>query len=52
MSGRQAKAITAPVLRRMLAYIRHSATPARDHVIILLSLGGLAAIIIIAMRLH
>src|SRR3954454_18008427 len=44
MSGRQAKAITAPVLRRMLAHSRHSATPARDHVIILLSLrAGLRA---------
>src|SRR4051812_1635630 len=44
MSGRQAKTITAPVLRRMFAYARHSATPARDHVIILLSVrAGLRA---------
>src|SRR3954451_1431296 len=44
MSRRQAKAITATVLRRMLAYTQHSTTPARDHVIILLSLrAGLRA---------
>ena len=44
MSGRQAKSISASMLRRMLAYTRHSATLARDRVIIQLSLrAGLRA---------
>ena len=37
MSGRQAKLITPTVLRRMLAYTRQTASPARDRVIVLLS---------------
>jgi integrase len=44
MSGRQAKLITPLTLRRMLACVRHSQDPARDRVIILLSVkAGLRA---------
>jgi integrase len=44
MPGRQAKLITSSVLRRMLAHIRHSYSPERDRVIILLSVkAGLRA---------
>jgi integrase/recombinase XerD len=45
MPGRQAKLISASVLQRMLAHVRrHSPTPARDRVIILLSVrAGLRA---------
>ena len=37
MAGRQARIITASVLRRMLAHIRQSQFPVRDRIIILLS---------------
>jgi integrase/recombinase XerD len=44
MPGRQAKLITPATLRRMLAHVRQSSTPARDRVIILLSVkAGLRA---------
>jgi integrase len=45
MPGRQAKLISAVVMRRMLAHVRrHSRTPARDRVMILLSVrAGLRA---------
>jgi integrase len=44
MSGRQAKVITSPTLRRMLAYVRHTRFPCRDRVIVLLSVkAGLRA---------
>jgi integrase len=44
MPGRQAKLITAHVLRRMLTYARHTHDPERDRVIILLSVkAGLRA---------
>ena len=44
MPGRQAKVISASTLRRMLAYARHSPHPARNRVIILLSVkAGLRA---------
>ena len=44
MPGRQAKLITPLTLRRMLACVRHSQDPARDRVIILLSVkAGLRA---------
>jgi integrase/recombinase XerD len=44
MPGRQAKAITPFTLRRMIAYTRQSQDPARDRVIILLSVkAGLRA---------
>ena len=44
MPGRQAKLISAPMLRRMLAYARQSEDPARNRVIILLSVkAGLRA---------
>lgn len=37
MAGHQAKFISEPMLRRMLSHVRHSPTPDRDRVIILLS---------------
>jgi integrase len=44
MPGRQAKLIAPSMLRKMLAHVRHSSTPARDRVIILLSVkAGLRA---------
>lgn len=44
MPGRQARLIAAYTLRRMLAHVRHSPTPARDRAIILLSVkAGLRA---------
>ena len=44
MPGRQAKIISPSMLRKMLAHVRHSRTPARDRVIILLSIkAGLRA---------
>jgi integrase len=44
MPGRQAKTITAPTLRRMLNYARHTAQPTRSVAIILLSVkAGLRA---------
>jgi integrase len=44
MPGRQAKLITPALLRRMLAHMRHSQFPARDRVIVLLSVkAGLRA---------
>jgi integrase len=44
MPGKQAKAISPAMLRRMLRHVRHSPYPARDRVIILLSVkAGLRA---------
>ena len=44
MPGRQAKVITLPTLRRILARVRHSRFPKRDPVIVLLSVkAGLRA---------
>ena len=44
MPGRQAKIISPAMLRKMLAHVRQSRTPARDRVIILLSIkAGLRA---------
>jgi integrase len=44
MPGRQAKLITPALLRRMLTHVRHSQYPARDRVIVLLSVkAGLRA---------
>jgi integrase/recombinase XerD len=44
MPGRQAKVITPPALRCILAHVRQSATPVRDRVIVLLSVrAGLRA---------
>jgi integrase/recombinase XerD len=44
MPGRQAGLIVPSVVRRMLAHVRHSSQPARDRVIILLSVrAGLRA---------
>ena len=44
MPGRQAKLITPFTLRRMLSHIRHAQDPARDRVMILLSVkAGLRA---------
>ena len=44
MPGKQAKVITQPMLRRMLRYVRRSPFPARDGVIVLLSVkAGLRA---------
>ena len=51
MLGRQAKAISQPTLRRMLAYARCTRTPKRDQVIVLLSVNaGLRACEIAALK--
>jgi len=44
MSGKQAKVVTPPMLRRMLRRVSHSSHPARDRAMILLSIkAGLRA---------
>jgi integrase len=44
MPGRQAKVVTPPMLKRMLAHVSHSAFPKRDRAMILLSVkAGLRA---------
>ena len=51
MLGRQAKTISQPTLRRMLAYARRTRTPERDQVIVLLSVkAGLRACEIAALE--
>jgi integrase len=51
MLGRQAKTISQPTLRRMLAYARRTRTPMRDQVIVLLSVkAGLRACEIAALE--
>ena len=51
MLGRQAKTISQPTLRRMLAYARCTRTPKRDQVIVLLSVNaGLRACEIAALK--
>ena len=51
MLGRQAKTISQPTLRRMLAYARRTRTPKRDQVIVLLSVkAGLRACEIAALE--
>src|SRR3954451_9731074 len=51
MLGRQAKTISHPTLRRMLAYARRTRTPKRDQVIVLLSVkAGLRACEIAALE--
>src|SRR4051794_36846053 len=51
MLGKQAKTISQPTLRRMLAYARRTRTPKRDQVIVLLSVkAGLRACEIAALE--
>jgi integrase len=51
MLGKQAKTISQPTLRRMLAYARRTRTPRRDQAIVLLSVkAGLRACEIAALE--
>ncbi len=38
MPGKQAKVVTAPMLKKMLSHVSHSSFPDRDRVMILLSM--------------